>query len=169
MNCSVMNLPKSQALCTPRHENVGTSQAFCTPKDAICHPENICGFALVAQQSKPRPPRRGASLDVIRFTWPRITELLCIFRLVLHRRSYAANDNTARKNRMCTRRRFRQTQEQIDRFFLGRNSSACVRRVSRRRPFCRRPPDTSRNHPQTLLRLSLEHAKNKFIRRGAFV
>ena len=32
MNYSVMNLPKAQALCTPHHENCGTSQAFCTPR-----------------------------------------------------------------------------------------------------------------------------------------
>ena len=31
MNYSVMSLPKAQALCTPHHENCGTSQAFCTP------------------------------------------------------------------------------------------------------------------------------------------
>ena len=30
MNCSVMNLRESQALCTPSHENGGTPQAFCT-------------------------------------------------------------------------------------------------------------------------------------------
>ena len=31
VNCSVMDLRKSQALCVPPHKNGGASQAFCTP------------------------------------------------------------------------------------------------------------------------------------------
>ena len=43
MSYCVMNLPTSQALCTPRHENSGTAQAFCTLNDAFSRqPQALC-------------------------------------------------------------------------------------------------------------------------------
>ena len=63
MNCSVVNLPKSQALRTPFQKNSGTSQAFCTAMMKMA--DSLRLFALFGRST---PENWGTS------------QAICIFR-----------------------------------------------------------------------------------------